>query len=94
MQLIIYQIVEFEGEKFPHSWRKEIETSIIPHKGDVIEDPLWKDPGEYEVVETLINYSKDYCMVSVAEYDNKVPVDRKDEFAHLAKLHGWEPLWK
>ena len=53
MKLIISQIVEFEGENFPYSWRKEIETDIIPHKGDFIEDPLWKEPGEYEVVETL-----------------------------------------
>ncbi len=37
MKLIISQIVEFEGENFPYSWRKEIETDIIPHKGDFIE---------------------------------------------------------
>lgn len=43
MKLIISQIVEFEGENFPYSWRKEIETDIIPHKGDFIEDPCGKN---------------------------------------------------
>ena len=94
MKLIISQIVEFEEEKIPHSWRKEIETDIIPHKGDFIEDSLWKDPGEYEVVETLINYSEDYCMASVEKYCIKIPADRREEFEHMAELHGWKPLWK
>lgn len=94
MKVIISQVVEFEGSNFPHTWRKEIETNIIPHKGDFIEDSLWKNPYEYEVIETLINYSENYCMVTVKEYNDKIPLNRKDEFARIAELHGWKALWK
>lgn len=93
MRLIISQVVEFENDDFPYTWRKEMETSVIPHKGDFIEDSLWKDPGEYEVIETTINYQENYCYVQLKQYENIIPVSRKDEFKRIAELHGWKAGW-
>lgn len=52
--------------------KKEFESNIIPHAGDKIGDSVWKEPYEYEVVETIINYSEDECYVELAmmKFDN------------------------
>ena len=68
--------------------------------GDKIEDPIWKDPYEYEVVDVVIDYSSNEYYVTVKEYSNSdgeslvIPADRKEEFAHMSRLHGWEPSWE
>ena len=93
MKVIISQIIEFEGDNFPYTWRKTIETNVIPRTGDFIEESLWKDPGMYEVIETVINYQENYCLATVKQYDHTVPITRKDEYKHIAELHGWEALW-
>lgn len=49
MKIFLSQTVKFEGDNFPYSWTKEYDSELIPHKGDFVEDPLWKDPYEYEV---------------------------------------------
>lgn len=93
MKVIIAQTVMFENDNFPYTWRKTVETDVIPHKGDSIEDSLWKDPGEYEVVETIINYQERFCYVTVQNYKYVVPQSRKEEFKKIAESHGWEALW-
>ena len=56
MKVIISQTVLIEGEDFPSNWEKGYDSEIIPRVGDSIEDPIWKDPGEYQVKNvTIIN---------------------------------------
>ena len=93
MKVIIAQNINFEGDNFPYMWRKEVETNVIPHKGDLIEDSLFKDPGEYEVIETTINYQENYCYVLLKQYENVFPVERKDELKRIAELHDWIAGW-
>lgn len=94
MKLIISQQVKIKGDPFPHNWRKEIDSIIIPNIGMSIEDSLWKDPGEYKVIDVLINYQEDYSYISLEKYDAEIPDEKKDEWAHIAKLHGWACSWK
>ncbi len=94
MKVYISQVVEFENSNFPYTWRKEYETNVIPHKGDFIEDSIWKNPGAYEVTEVTINYSEDFCYVYVEKYAHKVPESRKADYAKIAESHGWDALWK
>lgn len=56
MKVIISQTVCIDGENFPSSWEKGYDSTVIPRVGDMIEDPIWKDPGEYEVRNVTINY--------------------------------------
>lgn len=94
MKLIISQQVEIKGDHFPHDCSKEIESTIIPNVGMSIEDPIWKDPGEYKVIDVLINYQEDYCYISLEKYNVEIPNKKKDEWAHMAELHGWKCSWK
>lgn len=94
MKIYLTQPVKIEGDRFPHSWSKIYESSVIPRKGDFVEDPLWKDPGEYEVVGITINYYADSCYVGLKEYEMEIPKERKDEMARMAELHGWKSSWK
>ena len=94
MKIIISQGIKIVGDKFPHNWRKEYESVIIPRVGDYIEDPIWKDPYEYKVTGVTINYYADECFVGVEDYIGDIPDNRKDEFAHMAELHGWKSSWK
>ena len=93
MKVIILQAVEFEGSNYPYTWRKEIETNVVPNQGDYIEDSLWKNPYEYAVCEKVINYSENYCRVTVEKYKDKISSERSNEMAHIAELHGWKALW-
>ncbi len=94
MKITISQQVKIVNDKFPHSWRTEYESNIIPHVGDSIEDPIWKEPYDYKVIEVTINYYANECYVSVEAYDGEIPEERKEDFAHMAKLHGWKSSWK
>jgi hypothetical protein len=72
---------------------KEFQSNIIPHKGDMIGDSVWKDPYEHEVDEVIIDYSQDTCFVSLEmikmDHDN---IEVLKEWKQMVKLHGWEPL--
>ena len=88
------QSVKIQGEGVSHYWSKEYgDRFIIPCKGDKIEDPLWKEPYEYEVIEVVISYDQDTCCVTVAPYENEIPELRKGEFGKMADFHGWKASW-
>lgn len=93
MKIYLHQQVKIEGDPFPHYWRKEIKNDIIPRKGDSIEDSLWKDPGEYEVIDITLNYQEDFCYVYLCQYKHEIPNNRKDEFKKIASSHGWTCSW-
>lgn len=93
MRITLNQRVELEGDRFPHRWSKEYDSVIIPHKGDFIEDPLWKDPYEYMVMGVTINYDSNECYVEIDKFSDVIPDSRKDDFAKMAKLHGWTAGW-
>ena len=47
MKVEVTQRVKIEGDNFPYAWNKNYgDRNVIPHKGDRMEDPLWKDPYE------------------------------------------------
>lgn len=93
MKVSISQQVKFRGVNRPYYWTKEYESTIIPHAGDQIEDPIWKNPYEYKVTEVTIDYYENTCFVSVETYAGEFPEDRKDELAEMSKLHGWKASW-
>lgn len=92
MLLIIDQCIFFEGCKCPYTMRKTFHSDIIPHKGDFIEDSVWKQPCK--VFEVTINYEDNTCYVCLEKETYNIPETRKDEIAHMIKLHNWEPLWE
>ena len=95
MKISIAQLVKIEGDNnFPYKWSKEYgDRIVVPRKGDKIEDPLWKDPYEYEVTEVLFDYEEDTCFITVNPYKDEIPKSRKEEFAKMATLHGWKANW-
>lgn len=94
MKVIISQMVVFNGsDNFPYNWSKTYESNVIPRVGDTIEDPIWKDPGDYEVTGVTINYDTDECYVGVTDYTLVIPIERKEEFGKMAELHGWKANW-
>lgn len=93
MKVTISQGVKIVGDKYLYNWRKTYESSVIPHTGDCIEDPIWKDPYDYKVTGVTINYYADECFVWVENYEGEIPAERKEEFAHMASLHGWQSSW-
>lgn len=70
---------------------KYFDSAVIPHKGDLITDSLYKDPNEHEVVEVVIDYQNNECLVRL-EMIKLESNDSKDlkKFVDLAELHGWE----
>ena len=93
MKVIISQTVFFDGENFPSNWENGYDSTVIPRVGDMIEDPIWKDPGEYEVRNVTINYYANECYVYVGRYAVTIPNERKEEFGKMAELHGWKANW-
>lgn len=94
MKITISQPVTIQGENCLHHWSKEYgDRFVLPRKGDLIEDPLWKEPYEYEVTAVVINYDQDTCFVTVAQYENEISESSKDEFWKMADLHGWKASW-
>ncbi|MDB2104006.1 hypothetical protein PMW00_13370 [Clostridium paraputrificum] len=91
MKVMLSQVIGLKTfNKGCFSMRKEFETNIIPHVGDYIEDSVWKDPYEYKVIETIINYQENQCYVSLEcikfDHDNKEVLK---EWCDMVKLHGW-----
>ena len=72
MKILLTQQVGIEGDRFPHNWRKEYDSTVIPNIGMSVED---------------------YCYVALEKYEVEIPNARKDEFAHMANLHGWACSW-
>ncbi|WP_238902652.1 hypothetical protein [Clostridium sp. YIM B02506] len=71
--------------------RKEFESNIIPHKGDMIGDPVFSSPYEYEVADVIIDYENNTCYVTLEMVNmdhNNVEVLK--EWKEVCKLHGWE----
>jgi len=68
---------------------KTFDSVTIPHKGDFIDDSLWKDPYHYEVAEVIINYANNTCFIEMFAY--KLPSnDAVDQMVQLAEnSHGW-----
>jgi len=93
MKIILSQPVRIEGEPDIHMFSKEYVSDIMPVVGAEVEDPLWKDPGEYKITGFTISYYENSCFVGIEPYNIKIPKARKDEFAHIAKLHGWKASW-
>ena len=93
MRIILTQCIDIDGDRWPHNWRKEYDSPIIPSVGMKIEDSLWKDPGEYDVLEVTINYEENYCYVVLEKHNQTISPERKDEIAHVAGLHGWSCSW-
>lgn len=70
---------------------KTIESSIIPHTGDYISDVLWKNPYEYPVLKSIINYELDECYVELPSYELESENEETiKEFIKMSKSHGWE----
>lgn len=69
---------------------KKFESNVIPHKGDYIEDSVWKDPFEYQVEEITINYEESECYVELPEVLINSN-DRKDldDYVENSKSYGW-----
>ena len=93
MKIFLFQLVKFEGDNFPYSWTKEYDSELIPHKGDFVEDSLWKDPGEYEVQKVIMNYDENRCYVVLSVFEPELPQSRREEFAKIANSHGWKANW-
>jgi hypothetical protein len=70
--------------------KKHFESNIIPHVGDMIEDPLYKDPYEMAVTEVIINYNDNICTVSIEPI--KVLNEYLDMYRKAAQSHGWNVL--
>lgn len=94
MRIILSQLISLKTfNKGSFIIKKEFKSNVIPHAGDKICDSVWKDPSEYVVVETNINYSEDECYVNLEmvkfDHDNKAMLK---EWYNIAKLHGWETI--
>jgi hypothetical protein len=93
MKVILSQCVKVKGEQYGNSVSKEYESDIMPIVGIMVEDPLWKDPYEYEIKEVTINYYDNSCFVVLDEYKGEILKEKKKLFADMAKLHGWKASW-
>lgn len=94
MRIDITQHIFFEGDNMPYSWSKVYESEIKPRIGEFIEDPIWKNPYEYKVREIRNNYNENIVFVEVEDFCEKLPLESKDEIAHMAQLHGWKASWE
>lgn len=94
MKIVLLQevLLDENRRKFGEFYNitKSIESDAIPHKGDYIEDSLYKDPYEYEVTNVTLNYQENCCYVRVSPMivGSKDLVKRIKE--ELSPLHGWE----
>lgn len=93
MKIILSQPVRITGEPDIHRVSKEYDSDIMPVIGIEVEDPLWKDPGEYKITGFTISYYNNSCYVGVEPYAFEILKEKKNEFADMAKLHGWKASW-
>ena len=92
MEITLLQQILLKGK--PNTYRslyKKFKSNIIPHKGDMITDSVWKDPYQYEVHEVAINYDANECYVTLGciELDS-VNMEHIKHYIKMAKLHRWE----
>lgn len=92
MKIVLSQPVKIEGEPY-HRFSKTYESDIFPVVGTVVEDPLWKDPGEYKITGVSISYYENACYVGLETYEYEISNDKKNEIADMAKSHGWKASW-
>ncbi len=90
MKIILSQMIgSQEYIKNYLSITKEFESNIIPHIGDSIYDSLWKNPYEYEVMDIVINYSENECLVALSG----IITSGKEELKYWqneAQKHKWK----
>ncbi|MDR5025383.1 hypothetical protein FOL75_26710 [Bacillus thuringiensis] len=90
MKILFFQPICIDGvaSSYKHVYKKE-ESTIIPHKGDMIEDSLFKKPNE--VIEVTINYTEDECTVNLSplKLDKGGPHNVED-YVNVAVSHGWK----
>lgn len=91
MNIILSQAVMLEDFRKGHvNIYKEFTSNVIPHKGDYITDTCFKDPYEFEVVQVVLNYQQDECMVYlppiIIESDDKQALLN---YVNMTELHNW-----
>lgn len=90
MKIIISQLIEYENDNFPHFWRKEYESDLIPVIGMSLEDSFWKNPYTYKIIEVSINYEENYYYVEVEKFVPIITKENKENLEKGAKFHGWK----
>lgn len=93
MKITLSQPVKIEGEPDIHRFYKTYESSIIPVVGVDVEDPLWKDPGEYKITGFSISYYEDTYYVGLEPYEGEIAKEKKEFMSKVAKSHGWKASW-
>jgi hypothetical protein len=94
MKIHLSQPVRIEGEPFIHNMNKTYDSDIAPIVGVEVEDPLWKDPDSYKIVDFMINYSNNTYYVGLEPYNGEIAKGKKLEMAEIAESHGWKATWK
>lgn len=94
MKVVLYQTVQLKI--FNKGWTtfiKSFESSTIPHKGDFIEDTIWKADDFQEVQSVVINYQNNFCYVNlplvILNTEDRVKLT---EYENMARLHNWLPI--
>ncbi|WP_432358833.1 hypothetical protein [Sporosarcina sp. UB5] len=92
MEIIISQYVGLKGDaRTFHRVYKEFQSNVIPHAGDFIKDSAYKEPYEYEVASVIIDYTNNYCDVTLKIYELETTDDSfvKRE-VEMFMSHGWK----
>lgn len=91
MKVILNQVIELKNFREGSARiSKTFNSNVIPHKGDIIVDTVWKADDEQVVDSVEINYQGDECYV----YLPKVVLDSNDKvvldnYLEMTALHGW-----
>ncbi|HDR4614610.1 TPA: hypothetical protein QCQ90_002169 [Bacillus cereus] len=92
MKVILNQVIELENFREGYARiTKTFESNVIPHKGDIIVDSVWKADDEQVVESVSINYHDNECHVDLPKV--VLPSNDKavlDEYLEMTELHGWE----
>ncbi|WP_214770837.1 hypothetical protein [Exiguobacterium sp. s133] len=94
MKIVLYQTVHLKTfNKGSTVLTKFFESNTIPHKGDFIEDSIWKAGDDQEVQSVVINYQKNVCYVNLSPVTlNTEDKVKLTEYENMAKLHEWLPI--
>ena len=87
MKLIISILLKGKEGKGRKHVKKTFDTNIIPSKDCKIEDLAWKK--EREIVNIIINYSENYCMVELSPDEDNYDLEEK---LKMYLNHSWEKL--
>jgi len=85
MKIILQQSLKSTPNKQYKSMGKTYNSNIIPNKGDLIKDSVWKEPNE--VIKIIINYSQNVCYVLLKPRNTFFPIN---EEVKIYKKHGWK----